>query len=80
MEEFPLENLKMVGYLFQNKIGHAVIRAPDGKLHRVKAGNYIGLNFGLIKEVTDTEVIVKEVVQDSAGDWSDRMSSLQLLE
>ena len=80
LEEFPLENLKMVGYLFQNKIGYAVIRAPDGKLHRIKAGNYIGLNFGLIKEVTETEVIVKEVVQDSAGDWSDRVSSLQLLE
>lgn len=80
LEEFPLENLRMVGYLFQNKIGYAVIRAPDGKLHRIKAGNYIGLNFGLIKEVTETEVIVKEVVQDSAGDWSDRVSSLQLLE
>ena len=80
LEEFPLENLRMVGYLFQNKIGYAVIRAPDGKLHRVKAGNYIGLNFGLIKEITETEVIVKEVVQDSAGDWSDRVSSLQLLE
>ena len=80
LEEFPLENLRMVGYLFQNKTGYAVIRAPDGKLHRVKAGNYIGLNFGLIKEVTETEVIVKEVVQDSAGDWSDRVSSLQLLE
>jgi len=80
LEEFPLENLRMVGYLFQNKIGYAVIRAPDGKLHRIKAGHYIGLNFGLIKEVTETEVIVKEVVQDSAGDWSDRVSSLQLLE
>lgn len=80
LEEFPLENLRMVGYLFQNKIGYAVIRAPDGKLHRVKAGNYIGLNFGLIKEITEMEVIVKEVVQDSAGDWSDRVSSLQLLE
>ena len=80
LEEFPLEGLKMVGYLSQNKVGHAVIRAPDGKLHRVKAGNYIGMNFGLIKEVTDTEVQIKEMVQDSAGDWSERMSSLQLLE
>ena len=80
LEEFPLENLRMVGYLFQNKVGYAVVRAPDGKLHRIKAGNYIGLNFGLIKEVTETEVVVKEVVQDSAGDWSDRVSSLQLLE
>ncbi len=80
LEEFPLEGLKMVGYLYQNKIGYAVIRAPDGKLHRVKAGNYVGLNFGLIQEVADTEVKVKEMVQDSAGDWSERMSSLQLVE
>jgi type IV pilus assembly protein PilP len=80
LEEFPLENLKMVGYLYRNKVGYAVIRATDGKLHRVKAGNYIGLNFGLIKEVTDTGIIIKEMVQDSAGDWSERVSSLQLLE
>lgn len=80
LEEFPLEGLKMVGYLYQNKVGYAVIRAPDGKLHRVKAGNYIGLNFGLIKEVSDAEVAIKEMVQDSTGDWSERMSSLQLLE
>jgi type IV pilus assembly protein PilP len=80
LEEFPLESLRMVGYLYQNKVAYAVIRAPDGKLHRVKAGNYMGLNFGLIQEVTDTEVIIKEMVQDSAGDWSERMSSLQLME
>ena len=80
LEEFPLENLKMVGYLYQNKVGHAVVRAVDGKLHRVKAGNYIGLNFGLILEVTETEIIVKETVQDSVGDWTERTSNLQLLE
>lgn len=80
LEEFPLESLQMTGYLYQNKVGHAVIRAPDSKLHRVKAGNYIGLNFGLIKEVNETEVIVKEMVQDSAGEWTERISSLQLLE
>lgn len=80
LEEFPLENLKMVGYLFQNKIGYAVLRAPDGKLHRVKAGNHIGLNFGLIKEVNETGVIVKEMVQDSTGDWAERLSTLQFIE
>jgi type IV pilus assembly protein PilP len=80
LEEYPLESLKMVGYLYRNKVGYAVIRATDGKLHRVKAGNYIGLNFGLIKEVTDTGIEIKEMVQDSAGDWTERVSSLQLLE
>lgn len=80
LEEFPLENLKMVGYLYRNKVGHAVIRATDGKLHRVKAGNYIGLNFGEIKEVTDTGITIREMVQDSSGDWTERVSTLQLLE
>jgi type IV pilus assembly protein PilP len=80
LEEFPLESLKMVGYLYMNKVGYAVIRATDSKLYRVKAGNHIGTNFGLIEEVTDTEVKVKEMVQDSVGDWTERMSSLQLIQ
>ena len=80
LEEFSLESLKMVGFLYQNKVGHAVIRAADGKLHRVKAGNYIGTNFGKIVEVIESEIIVKEMVQDSAGVWTERVSSLQLIE
>ncbi len=80
LEEFPLESLNMVGYLYMNKAGYAVIRAPDKKLYRVKAGNHIGMNFGLIEEVTETGVKIKETVQDSSGDWTERMSSLQLIE
>jgi len=80
LEEFPLDGLKMVGYLFQNHAGHAVIRSPDGKLHRVKVGNYLGQNFGQVTEVAETEIKIKEMIQDSAGDWSERMSSLQLVE
>ena len=80
LEEFPLESLRMVGYLFRDKVGYAVIRATDNKLYRVKAGNHLGLNFGLIKEVAETEMKVKEMVQDSTGDWTERMSSLQLIE
>lgn len=82
LEEFPLESLKMVGYLYQNKVGYAVIRtpAPDNKLHRVRAGNYMGLNFGLIKEVNGTEITIKEMIQDSSGDWAERISTLQLME
>jgi type IV pilus assembly protein PilP len=80
LEEFPLDGLKMVGFLSQGNVDHAIIRAPDGKLHRIKAGNYLGQNFGRVTEVTDTEIKIKEMIQDSAGDWSERMSSLQLVE
>lgn len=79
LEDFPLENLKMVGYVLKAKVGYAVIRAPDGKLYQVKVGNYIGMNFGLIKKISDAEIVIKEEVQDSTGDWAERISSLQLL-
>jgi type IV pilus assembly protein PilP len=80
LEEFPLDGLTMVGFLSQDNIGQAIIHAPDGKLYRVKVGNYLGQNFGRVTEVAETEVKIKEVIQDSTGDWSDRMSSLQLVE
>ena len=79
LEEFPLESLKMVGYVYKSKVGNAVVRAPDRKLYQVKVGNYIGTNFGLIKKLTDTQIVIKEVVQDSTGDWAERTSSLQLV-
>lgn len=80
LEDYPLESLKMVGYLYQNKVGHALIRSAEGKIYRIKAGNYIGLNFGQVISVTENEVKIKEMVQDSAGDWTERESNLQLVE
>ena len=80
LEEFPLDGLKMVGFLSQGNVSYAIIRAPDNKLYRIKVGNYLGQNFGQVTEVTDTEVKIKEAIQDSTGDWSERMSNLQLVE
>lgn len=80
LEEFPLDSLRMVGYLELGNVGYAVVRSSDGKLHRVKAGNYIGQNFGKIISITETEMRIREMVQDSTGDWAERESSLQLVE
>ncbi|MDX8400129.1 MAG: pilus assembly protein PilP [Gallionellaceae bacterium] len=80
LEEFPLESLKMVGYLRRADVDYAIVRSTDGKLHRVKAGNYMGLDFGKIFSISDAEIKIEEMVQDSGGDWSERASSLQLVE
>jgi type IV pilus assembly protein PilP len=79
LEAFPLEQLKMVGTLQQGKDMFAIVRA-DKTLYRVKKGNYMGQNFGLITDITDAEIKLKEIVQDSAGDWAERQSVLPLLE
>lgn len=80
LEDFPLESLKMIGYLSQRGVGNAIIRSAEGKIYHIKAGNYIGLNFGQVVSVTETEVKIKEMVQDSVGDWTERESSMQLVE
>ncbi len=79
LEAFPLEQLKMVGTLSQLGENFALVRA-DKTLYRVKRGNYMGQNFGLITDVTEGEIKLKEIVQDSAGDWAERQSVLPLLE
>ena len=79
LEAFPLEQLKMVGTLQQGKDMYAIVRG-EKTLYRVRKGNYMGQNFGLITDITDGEIKLKEIVQDSAGDWAERQSVLPLLE
>lgn len=79
LESYALESLAMVGVLQRNKQTYALIKADAG-LYRVKPGNYMGQNFGLITAVRENEVTLKELVQDALGDWTERESSLQLQE
>lgn len=79
LEAYPLEQLKMVGTLQQSGVIYALVRA-DRTLYRVRKGNYLGQNFGLITNISDTEIKLKEIVQDTAGDWTERESVLPLLE
>jgi type IV pilus assembly protein PilP len=81
LEAFPLETLKMVGTLEQRQARYALIKTPDNNLYRVRIGNYMGQNFGVITTISETGVTLREVVQDpTSGGWSERTSSLQLLE
>ena len=81
LEAYSLETLKMVGTIGKKESGlQAVVATPDRAIYHVRAGNYIGQNFGLVTKITDTEITLKEIVQDSAGDWAERTSTLTLQE
>ncbi|MDB5811093.1 MAG: pilus assembly protein PilP [Betaproteobacteria bacterium] len=80
LEAYPLENLRMVGTLQQNKQTFALVKSPDNNLFRVKSGNYVGQNFGLITDISESSIKLKEIVQDSGGDWTERVSTLTLAE
>jgi type IV pilus assembly protein PilP len=80
LEAYPLESLRMVGTLEQKKQMFALVRAPDNTLFRVKSGNYVGQNFGRIVAISESSVKLKEIVQDSAGNWEEKEQVLQLTE
>jgi hypothetical protein len=65
----PSSRLKMIGYMNVNKRPMAVIQVED-KVKQVKVGDYIGLDFGMVTQISDTEVQLRELIQDSAGDWT----------
>ena len=79
LEAFPLESIQMLGTITQQKETFALVKAGPN-LYRVKKGNYMGQNFGVITAIDEGQISVKELVQDSTGDWVERMSSLQMLE
>jgi len=80
LESYPLESLRMVGTIEQNKQMFALVRAPDNTLFRVRHGNYVGQNFGRIVGIVESSVKLKEIVQDSGGNWEEKDQALLLQE
>ena len=79
LEAYPLDSMTMVGSVSKQGRPLALLRV-DNLLYQVKAGDYLGQNYGKITKVSETEVTVREVVQDAAGEWIERPSALQLQE
>jgi type IV pilus assembly protein PilP len=79
LESFPLDAMKMVGTLMKEGQPVALVKV-DNLLYQVRPGNYLGQNFGKIVKVGETEVTLREIVQDAAGEWIERTATLQLQE
>ncbi|MBP7202715.1 MAG: pilus assembly protein PilP [Propionivibrio sp.] len=77
LEAYPLESLKYVGVMTRKGTSFAIVLV-DGALYQVRAGNYMGQNFGVITQISESELKLKELVQDPAGDWTERESVLML--
>lgn len=79
LEGFPLDQIRMVGMMVQGGSNVALLES-NGATYMVRAGNYVGQNFGLITRISETEVQLKEIVQDAAGEWVERPARLELQE
>lgn len=79
LEGYPLDSMIMVGSLLKQSQPVALVKV-DNLLYQVRAGNYLGQNYGRVTKVTETEVVLRELVQDATGEWIERPATLTLQE
>jgi type IV pilus assembly protein PilP len=79
LESYPLDSMSMVGTLQQGGRAHALVMV-ENRLHDVKVGDWIGQNYGQITAISDTQITLRETVQDATGEWIERASTLQIQE
>jgi type IV pilus assembly protein PilP len=79
LEAFPLESIQMLGTITQHKETFALVKAGPN-LYRVRKGNYLGQNYGVITAIDEGGINLKELVLDSGGEWVERSTALQLVE
>ncbi len=79
LESYALDSLRMMGTLIQTDITWILVKDPEGLLHRLTMGNYLGLNNGKIVAINDSSVEIKELVPDGSG-WEERKAGLALAE
>jgi type IV pilus assembly protein PilP len=79
LEGFPLDTVKMVGFLEKKGVFTALVQI-DKNVYQVKVGNYVGQNHGKIAKITESEIVINEIVQDATGDNIEHEAKLELQE
>ncbi|MBT8142917.1 MAG: pilus assembly protein PilP [Gammaproteobacteria bacterium] len=80
LEDFPLDSLSMVGTISKDGIDYGLVLTPDSLIHQVKPGDYMGQNDGRILAITETGIVLKELVPDGLGSYQYRDNELLLPE
>jgi Tfp pilus assembly protein PilP len=65
LENYPLEKFKMLGVMTGGAHLTAMVQAPNGKTYFVMEKMAMGDRKGVIKKITDQEIVVRERVVNS---------------
>jgi len=78
LERYELDTLEMVGTFSKEGSEWALVEDPEGIIHRVPVGNYIGKNHGQVVKIEAAQVDISELISDGGGGWLVREASLVL--
>ncbi len=80
LESYPLDSLLMVGTYQQENDYWAIVVDPEGTLHRVSQGHYLGHNHGQVLAIYENEIQIQEWINDGLGAWRERNAAMALKE
>ena len=80
LEAFPLDSLAFVGHLEKDGTLWGLVQAPDASIYRVSVGNHLGKNYGEIMSISESSILLKEIIPNGSGGWVEREASLALTE
>ena len=79
LESYPLDSMQYVGMLQKDGRSVALIKV-DNLLYQVRIGDFMGQNFGRVLVISESQVALREVAQDTVGEWVERNTTLNLQE
>lgn len=80
LERYALDSLRLLGSVEHAGEHWALLRSPDGVVHRARAGNYLGRNNGRIIAVYEDRVLLTELVWSGERGWEDREAAIAMAE
>lgn len=73
-----LDSLSMRGTLMEGERRWALIQSSDGRIHRVRIGDRLGLFGGRVEYIGDDRIKLTERVEQGMGCYVERQASLSL--
>lgn len=79
LEEFSLDNLRMVGSVRMDGKLFALIKDRNNIIHYATIGNYMGQNFGEVVSVSESEINLEERIKNGE-EWGISTAKVELSE
>ncbi len=78
LEQFSLDTLRMVGTLEARGDSFGLVQTSDGLIYRVTTGHHLGQNYGRVTSVSDSEIVLVEIISDGIGGYLERPAAIGL--
>jgi len=76
LESYSLDSLRMVGTVEQAGQTWGLVQTKDGTIHKVRVGNYIGMNHGRIIRISEEKIELMELIPKGDGGYIEKAAAL----